>query len=169
VASFVAYWLRWPSVEYLIETFTWLWPLCEIFHFVGLILLIGAVGTFDLRLIGFGKGLSPKLLGRLLPWGVTGFILCAVTGFVFVTGIVTNVGTHPYVVLTTNMWLQLKLAFIALAGLNLLTFHLSGMARVVETLGPADDTPVLARCLGGMSLALWLGVIYVGRLIPWEL
>ena len=67
------------------------------------------------------------------------------------------------------LWLQLKLAFIALAGLNLLTFHLSGMARVVSTLGPADDTPVLARCLGGISLALWLGVIYVGRLIPWEL
>ena len=78
MASFVAYWLRWPSVEYLIEANTWLWPLCEIFHFIGLILLIGAVGTFDLRLIGCGKGLSPRLLGRLLPWGVTGFILCAV-------------------------------------------------------------------------------------------
>ena len=122
MASFIAYWLRWPSVEYLLETHTWLWPLCEIFHFVGLILLIGAVGTFDLRLIGFGKGL----------------------------------------------WVQLKLTFITLAGLNL-TFHLSGMARVVETLGPEDDTPVLARCLGGISLALWLGVIYVGRLIAWEL
>ena len=117
----------------------------------------------------FGKGLPPRLLGRLLPWGVTGFVLCAVTGFVFVTGIVANVGTHPYVVLTTNLWLQLKLAFIALAGLNLLTFHLTGMARVVEALGPNDNTPVLARCLGGVSLALWLGVVYVGRLIPWEL
>jgi hypothetical protein len=92
-----------------------------------------------------------------------------VTGFVFVTGIVTNVGTHPYVVLTTNVFLQLKLIFIALAGLNLLAFHLTGMARVVEALGPNDDTPVLARCLGGVSLALWLGVVYAGRLIPWEL
>jgi hypothetical protein len=73
------------------------------------------------------------------------------------------------VVLTTNLWLQLKLVFIALAGLNLLAFHLTGMARVVEALGPMNDTPLLARCLGGVSLALWLGVIYVGRLIPWEL
>jgi hypothetical protein len=99
---------------------------------------------------------------------VTGFILCAVTGFVFVTGIVTNVGTHPYVVLTTNLWLQLKLAFIALAGLNLLTFHLSGMARVVSMLAcgrHAHAGPLSRRHL----LGLWLGVIYVGRLIPWEL
>ena len=125
--------------------------------------------TFDMRLLGFGKGLSPKLLGRLLPWGVTGFALCVATGFIFVTGIVTNVGTHPYVVLTTNLWLQLKLIFIALAGLNLLTFHLTGMARVVEKLGPMDDAPVLARVIGATSLALWLGVIYVGRLIPWDL
>lgn len=169
MAQIVAYWLRWPSVEYLIATYTWLWPLAEIFHFVGLILLLGAVGTFDMRLLGFGKGLSPKLLGRLLPWGVTGFALCVATGFIFVTGIVTNVGTHPYVVLTTNLWLQLKLIFIALAGLNLLTFHLTGMARVVEKLGPMDDAPVLARVIGATSLALWLGVIYVGRLIPWDL
>ena len=103
MAAFIAYWLRWPSVEHLISTYTWLWPLAEIFHFVGLILLLGAVGTFDLRLMGVGKGLPPKLLGRLLPSGVAGFVMCVATGFIFVTGIVTNVGTHPYVVLTTNL------------------------------------------------------------------
>jgi hypothetical protein len=165
----LAYWLRWPSVEWLIINYTWVWPLCEILHFVGLILLFGAVGTFDLRLLGLGKGIPPRILSRLIPWGVAGFALCVTTGFIFVSGIVANVDTHPYVVLTTNIWLQLKLLFIALAGLNLGLFYVTGMARVVDELGPYDDVPRLAKVIGATSIALWLGVVYFGRLIPWDL
>lgn len=165
----IAYWMRWPSVEVFLKTYTWAWPLCEILHFVGLILLFAAVGCFDLRLLGIGRGLPLSVLNRLVPWGVLGFILCVVTGLIFVTGIEANVGTHPYVVLKTNVWLQLKLLCIALAGMNLLAFHLTGMARAIETLQPNDDAPVLAKAFGGISLALWLSVIYFGRLIPWAL
>jgi len=163
------YWLRWPSVEIFLTNHTWAWPLCEILHFVGLILLFAAVGSFDLRLLGIGRGLSFRLLDRLVPWGIFGFLLCVVTGLVFVTGIVANVGTHPYVVLKENVWLQLKLLCIALAGLNLLAFHVTGMARVVNTLEPSEDAPRLAKLIGGASLALWIGVVYFGRLIPWAL
>jgi hypothetical protein len=169
MAAIVAYWLRWPSVEQFLMDRTWAWPLCEIFHFVGLILLFGAVGMFDLRLLGFGKGIRPAVLSRLIPWGVFGFALCVGTGFVFVSGIVANVGTHPYVVLTTNLWLQLKLVCIALAGLNLLVFYVSGMARVVEQLGPFDRVPRMAQFIGATSLLLWTSVVYFGRLIPWDL
>lgn len=167
--SALAYWLRWPSIESFLDTYSWAWPLAEVVHFVGLILLFGAVGTYDLRLLGVGKGLPLSLLKRALPWGVVGFVLCAVSGFVFVGGMVSNVGTHPYVVLKTNFWLQLKLLFIALAGLNVLAFYASGTGRLVEALGPNDDVPALGRFMGLASLLLWLGVIYFGRLIPWEL
>jgi hypothetical protein len=165
----LAYWLRWPSVENFLNTYSWGWPTCEVFHFFGLILLFGAVGTYDLRLIGIGKGLPPSLLKRLLPWGVLGFVLCVATGFVFVTGIVSNVGVHPIVVLKTNIYLQFKLGLIALAGLNMLLFYVTGMGRLTDALGPMDDAPPLARALGATSLVLWLGVIYFGRLIPWAL
>ena len=167
--SIIAYWMRWPSVEVFLTNNTWAWPLCEIMHFIGLILLFGAVGSFDLRLLGIAKGLPLRLLDRLVPWGVFGFVLCVVTGTIFVTGIVANVGTHPYVVLKTNVWLQLKLLCILLAGLNLLAFHLTGMARVVRMLQPEDEAPPLARFIGGTSLALWIGVVYFGRLSPWAL
>ena len=144
----LAYWLRWPSIEVFLDTYSWAWPLCEVVHFVGLILLVGAVGTYDLRLLGLGKGIPLSLLKRALPWGAAGFVLC---------------------VLTTNIWLQLKLLFIALAGVNVLAFYASGMGGVVDRLGPDDDVPPLGRFMGMASLALWLGVIYFGRLIPWEL
>jgi hypothetical protein len=169
VESFIAYWMRWPSLELFVTTYSWAWPLCEILHFAGLILLFGSVAVFDARLIGLGKGLPFSQLSRLLPWGVLGFGLCAISGSVFVGGIYGNVAAHPYDVLKTNGFLQLKLVCIALAGLNLLAFHLTGMARAVDALGPGDDAPPLARFLGGTSLLLWIAVVYFGRLIPWAL
>jgi hypothetical protein len=56
--------------------------------------------------------------------------------------------------------------FITLAGLNLLTFYLTGMDRAVDQLGPGDNAPAAARVIAAASLFFWLGVIYFGRLIP---
>jgi hypothetical protein len=77
-----------------------------------------------------------------------------------------NVPSHPYDVLATDVWLQLKLVFMALAGVNLLAFYLTGMSRAVDDLQPGADAPRLAKAIAGASLFLWLGVIYFGRLIP---
>lgn len=167
--STLAYWLRWPSVEWVITNYTWVWPLCEILHFVGLILLFAAIGTFDLRLLGVGRGIQPRVLSRLIPWGVFGFALCVATGLVFTTGIVANIDVHPYIVLKTNVWFQLKLLFIALAGVNLLLFYITGTAKQVDELGAYDRIPPLGKVIGATSLTLWLGVVYFGRLIPWDL
>ncbi len=94
--TFLRTWLEWPSVAAFIVRHTWAWPLGETFHFFGIILLIGGVGLFDLRLLGVAKGLPVAAVKRLLPWGVTGFILCALTGFMFVTGIRANIPSSPY-------------------------------------------------------------------------
>ena len=166
--SFVNYWLTWPVIIRLMST-PWGWPLCETTHFVGLILLIGAVGMFDLRMLGMAKGLPIATLRRLLPWGVFGFVLCVASGLMFVLGLKANVPNPVYDVLTTDIWLDLKLLFIFLAGLNLLAFYQTGMSRAVDGLGPGEDAPPLAKVIAGVSLFLWLGVIYFGRLIPWAL
>ena len=121
---------------------------------------------FDLRLLGFAKQLPVAAVRRLLPWGVTGFVICVVTGLMFVTGVRANVPMSPYDVIKDNGWLQLKFLFIALAGLNLLAFYVTGMNRAVDALGPGADAPRLAKAIAFASLFLWLGVIYFGRLIP---
>jgi len=97
---------------------------------------------------------------------VTGFVICVVTGLMFVTGVRANVPMSPYDVIKDNGWLQLKFLFIALAGLNLLAFYVTGMNRAVDALGPGADAPRLAKAIAFASLFLWLGVIYFGRLIP---
>src|SRR5260370_9204767 len=52
----------------------WLWPTCEILHYLGLSLLLGTVGLFDLRVLGLAKGIPPYAIHRLLPGGVCGLI-----------------------------------------------------------------------------------------------
>jgi hypothetical protein len=154
-------------VERLIGTYRWFWPLSEVLHFLGLVLLVGIVTLFDLRLLGVAKRLPVAPLRRLLPWAVFGFVLCVVTGLIFVTGLWANVAVHPVEAMRIDRYLQLKLLFIVLAGLNLLVFYQSGMSRAVDALGPGDDAPPLAKFIAASSLFLWVGVIYWGRLIPW--
>jgi len=156
-------------VEDLIHAYNWVWPLCEVLHFVGLTLLVGILTIVDLRLLGVAKRMPAEPLFRLLPWAVFGFVLCVITGLVFVTGLWANVATHPLEALAYDHFLQLKLIFIGLAGLNLVAFYQTGMSRAVDGLGPGDDAPPLAKFIAGSSLVLWIGVVYWGRLIPWGL
>ena len=165
--QFLSYWLEWPSIAAFLKAYAWAWPLMEVTHFVGLCLLLGIVGMFDLRLLGFAKGLPVKALSRLLPWGIFGFILCVVSGLAFTLGIKANIAVNPYRVIASDVYLQWKLVFIALAGVNLGMFYVTGAARESDLVGPGQDAPMRARIIAGTSLFLWVGVMYFGRLIPW--
>jgi hypothetical protein len=164
--AFLRYWLRWPSVEHLIYGHLWVWGVCQSLHFVGMALLIGTVGILDLRLLGMAKGFPVAALKKLIPWGVFGFILCLATGLLFVTGIYANINVHPYVVLTSDVFLQLKLLFVVLAGVNLLLFYVTGMNAAVDRIDAGEDAPLLAKYFAGASLVLWIAVMYFARLIP---
>jgi hypothetical protein len=164
--AFLRYWMRWPSVENIIYKYLWVWGVGQSLHFVGMVLLIGTVGILDLRLLGMAKQFPVAVLKKLIPWGVFGFLLCLATGLFFVTGIYANINVHPYVVLKSDVFLQIKFVFILLAGLNLLAFYASGMSRAVDRLGAGEDAPPLAKFFAGASLFFWIAVMYFARLIP---
>jgi hypothetical protein len=159
--------LRWSIVEDYFIAYAWAWPLNEIMHFIGLILLLGIVGMYDLRLLGVAKEIPVASLQRLLPWAVFGFTLTTFTGLLFTTGIYANVEVAPGTVIFNDGYLQLKLVFYFLAGFNLLGFYASGVARTVENLGPGEDASSIAKKFAGASLFLWIAVMYFGRLVPW--
>ena len=64
----------------------WIWAAGETVHFMGICLLMGTIGAFDLRLLGMAKSLPVGPLQRLLPWGVLGFATCLATGLLFIFG-----------------------------------------------------------------------------------
>jgi hypothetical protein len=167
MAEFLTFILRWPIVENYFIAYPWAWPLNEILHFAGLILLLGIVGMYDLRLLGVAREIPVASLQRLLPWAVFGFGLTTFTGLLFTTGIYANIEVDPYTVLINDGYLQLKLIFYFLAGFNLLGFYVSGAARTAEKLGPGENASRLVKTFAGASLFLWIAVMYFGRLVPW--
>jgi hypothetical protein len=152
-------WLETTKISWAVRGgMPWIWPACETLHFVGLCLLVGVIGIMDLRLLGRLKGIPIGPLERLVPWAVAGFTMCAVTGLLFYTG-----APGQYY---GNAIFWAKMGFIALAGINDLVFHLSGIAGIVDELGPEAATPIAAKLIGATSLFLWLGVVFWGRMLP---
>ena len=62
-----------------------------------------------------------------------------------------------------NIFFQVKMAMIALAGLNAFLFHRSIYARVADW-DEAPSPPRRARVAGFFSLLLWAGVVVAGRM-----
>jgi len=150
-------WLKNSVFAHFILGYTWAWPVCEILHFVGMALLMGVILAIDLRMLGVLKRVSFGPLHRLLPWAIAGFIINALTGFLFFTGDPFQYSHNPAFIL--------KMLFIAVAGINALVFYLVPFPKV-ESLGPGDDAPISARIIAATSIFLWFGVMYLGRMLP---
>ncbi len=134
----------------------WEYPIAESLHFIGLSLLIGTVGLFDLRLIGLGKKIPFSALHRLIPWGVGGYIMNILTGLCFLAAMADQYVYNPS--------FQLKILSMAVAGVNVLLFYTTMYSKVAN-LGPGEQAPLAARIMGGVSLVAWLCVIVFGRLL----
>ena len=134
----------------------WAWPIAESLHFLGLCLLIGAVGSFDLRLLGVGRRIPIAAMHRFIPWGLLGFAINITTGTLF---ILTEPDQYIY-----NPSFHFKLLFMTIGGLNAATFYLTSYRRVFGPDAPLD-APRRAKVIAAISLCAWIGVITGGRLL----
>lgn len=151
-------WLKTTQLSAFVTHYAWVWPASETLHFVGLAMLIGVVGLMDLRLLGMAKRLPFAPLHKLLPFGIAGFSICLGTGILFFAG-------DPFQYIHNPVFWY-KILFIVLAGLNVLIFYLSGVFQNVEHLGAGEDAPLGAKLIAAISLVLWIGVMYLGRMLP---
>ncbi len=149
------------TMQEFVNGSAWVWTIAEIFHFFGMALLIGTIGALDLRMLGFAKALPVAALERLVPWGIAGFVICLVSGLVFVTGIKGGAGASYFL----NFPFQAKILFLLLAGINVGAFYLAGVSNRADETQAGESAPLAARIIAGVSLFLWVGVIYFGRMI----
>jgi len=146
---------RHSPVRDLMHT-AWAWPIAESLHFIGLCLLIGAIGSFDLRLLGVGKRIPIAAMHRFIPWGLLGFAINISTGAMFLL-------TEPEQYIF-NPSFHLKVTFLMTAGLNASMFYLTSYRRVF--VAPASlEAPTRAKVIAAISLSAWLVVIVAGRLL----
>jgi len=149
-------WLESTWVPWFVNEYTWAWPIAESLHFIGLCLLVGTVGLFDLRLLGFVRSISLPTLHRLIPWGILGFGINVLSGSMFLSA-------APFQYLYNESF-YFKVSFLTIAGLNILVFY-TVFFRKIRTLGPGEDAPMGARVIGAVSLLMWVGVMIAGRLL----
>src|SRR5438093_10542415 len=90
-------WVRWlPTTSLAVFMHgRWEWPIMESIHFLGLSLLIGAIGLFDLRLLGLGRQIPISYLHRLIPWGIAGYVINALAEFCFLRARTNRSSTNP--------------------------------------------------------------------------
>ena len=149
-------WVRSTELHRFVVQTQWAWPVLESLHFMGLTMLIGMIGAFDLRLIGLARSIPPGALHRLIPWGVGGYAVNVLTGICFFFGTPEQ---YMY-----NSAFRLKLLFMLLAGINITFFYLVVFHKV-KAMRAGDSAPMAARVVGGASLAIWIGVMICGRLL----
>lgn len=150
-------WLEgtWASVA--IRESILFYPLVETSHVLTLCLFLGMTATWDLRLVGLSLRRVPvsEVIDRLFPWAIAGFVLMVISGsLLFLSSPVRA---------SQNIFFQIKVVTIALAGLNAFVFHRTVFRWVAEW-DRADVIPVRAKMAGIASLGLWSIVVICGRM-----
>jgi hypothetical protein len=134
------------------------YPVANLVHLAGLVLLVGGIGLLDLRLAGFFRELPLAPLWKVLtPLGVAGLVLAPLSGAVmFAADAKALFGSEVF---------RLKLILIVLALLNALSYR-----RLWRRHLPDWDrsAPRVARALAVTSLMLWMTVGALGRLIAYS-
>ena len=151
----------WPSPAAMGAAFVldhpWVWPICEVFHFVGLCLLFGVTPLVNLRLAGFISGFPLADLNRLLPWAVAGLGINIVTGMLFFLA-----APEQY---TQNSAFTWKMGLVLLGGVSLL--YPTMFDEEPDSAFDILHAAVTRRLIGVCSLVIWIAVIFFGRYLPY--
>jgi hypothetical protein len=157
----ICQWIYQTHLSIAIRESIWVYPILNVLHCVGILLVAGTIVVVDLRLLGFGLHRSPVsgVVAQVLPWTLGGFGFMALTGSLLAW-------SEP-VRLYHSVFFRWKLLFLALACLNALFFHY-GIYRGVGGWDLASLTPARARLAGIVSIVCWICVIAAGRAVGYE-
>jgi hypothetical protein len=154
----IVHFVQHTTLSHYLGTIKWLWPLCETIHFIGLAVLVGIAGFFDLRLLGMFKRVPISACKEFMPWAMFGFSLNLMSGLIFLT-------IFPAQYAYSQAW-WLKVLFLCIAGANALIFE-TGFGKRAAALPAGVDSPIAFKMIGGVSLVSWFFVLYFGRMLPY--
>lgn len=130
------------------------YPIVNTVHLLGLVMLIGAIGVVDLRVIGAWRSLPAEAVSRALtPVAVAGLAILIPSGALLFAADGKS--------LAASGIFQAKLLLIVIALLNVAMFHVLSRGRF-------DPAPTPIRAMAVASLGLWLSVGALGRLIAYS-
>src|SRR5580658_9281725 len=146
-------WFDATWISQIIRNSTYIFPVVEVVHLLGLTLLLGTVTVVDMRILGVGmrRQSVADLASALTPWSVGAAVLTIISGILlFLSEAMKCYGNaaFPY-----KMWFLLGGIILYFLTQRKLT---SPASRI---------TPGLLKVIAVLSLILWYGVAIAGRAI----
>src|SRR5688500_7404521 len=112
----VLVWLETSGFAVAMRQWQWLYPIVEILHILGFVVLVGAAFMFDARLLGVSRTVPVTAMERhLLRWARWAVLLIVPSGVSMFVAHATEMAANPA--------FRLKLILIAAAALNAAIFH----------------------------------------------
>ena len=137
----------------------WLYPVVEIVHIVGFVVLAGGIVVLDLRLLGLSRALPVATLARhVLPWSVGALLLIVPSGLLM---FIAHAGD-----LVANTAFVTKMVLLLCAGANAAAFH-AGVFRGVAAWDRDAEVPAAAKLHALASLLIWVAILACGRLLAY--
>jgi hypothetical protein len=140
------------GVATAIQGTTWVMPLANTIHALGMTLLLGSIILISLRLMGLAMASRPvpAITREIWPWTIIGLSIMLTTGLVlFLPESVRWYGSVPF---------RVKMSFLLLA----ILFHFTLFRKVIHRDGANASW---SRATGLLALTLWFAVGWGGRAI----
>ena len=149
-------WIQNTDSSTALRESTYLFPIIETTHVLGLSLSVGLLVVSDLRLIGAGRRRRPasEVYRQLAPWMLAGFAIMFATGLL----LFWSQALKAY----NSVFFRAKLCLLILAGVNAIVYHLTIYRRMNQWENKLLPPPQ-ARLAGWLSLIIWAGIIAAGR------
>ena len=146
-------WFDATLISQIIRNSTYIFPVVEVFHLLGITLLLGTVTVVDMRILGFGlrRQSVSGLASALAPWSVGAALLTIVTGVLLFLPEAMKCYSNeafPY-----KMWFLLGGIILYFLTQRKIT---SPESRV---------SPGMMKVIAVLSMILWYGVAIAGRAI----
>jgi len=147
-------WCEQSGIGNAIRRSSWLFPLIEAIHLLGLGVIGGAVLVVDLRLLGLGlrRQSTAQLARDAQPWLVGSLILMIITGGLLFLSEAIKCYYHE------AFWFKMTSLFLAIV----FTFTVQRKVTLADETGV---NPFWGKVVALVSVALWSGVGIGGRWI----
>ena len=129
-------------------------------HLTCIAIFGGMILMTNLRLMGLAMTSTPlsSMIDSMRNWKRGGLVLMVSCGILLAGSRLDSYYANPF--------LQTKLALLGLIGIHGLVFR-RGVYRGAAEIDRLPRLPLRAKIAGGLSLALWLGVVTCGRWIAY--
>jgi hypothetical protein len=147
-------WCEASGIGETIRKSSWLFPVIEAIHLLGLGVIGGAVLVVDMRLLGLGlkRQSAAELTRNAQPWLVGSLVLMIVTGGLLFLSEAIKCYYHD------AFWFKMSCLFLAIV----FTFTIQ---RKVTMSDETRVSPVWSKVVAIVSVLLWAGVGIGGRWI----